>query len=178
MACNQTIAGLARDCATSKGGIIEVYLANFDDVASITEADGKVKGITMETGKKFFKYNFKPNTASMTSTLNVDLAAGVNFVQSELVMLFARMETTKRVEMSALAVNELRAIVKDANGVYWLLGEEEPLVATAGDGQTGTARTDANRYSITLQDNSSTFPKEILVGDGGVDIDVLLEAAA
>lgn len=175
MACNtQTLAGLVNDCATSKGGVAEVYLANYEDVTGITVADGKVTGITMDTGKKFHKYYFKPGTSSMTSTLNLDVAAGVNFVQTLLTMLFSRMETTKRVEMSALSVNDLRAIVKDANGVYWLLGEEEPVIANAGDGQTGTAKTDANRYSITLEDNNSSFPKEILVGTGGVDLDTIV----
>lgn len=176
MACNQTISGLVQDCATSKGGILEVYLANFDDVASITVTDNKVNAITMESGKKFKRYYFRPGTSSMTSTLNIDNAAGVNFVQTLLTMLFSRMETTKRVEMSALAVNDLRAIVKDANGVYWLLGEEEPVIANAGDGQTGTAKTDANRYSITLEDNNSTFPKEILVDGGtyGVNLDSIV----
>ena len=174
MACNtQTLAGLVNDCATSKGGVAEVYLANFDDVTAITVEDGKVTGITMDTGKKFHKYYFKPGTSSMISTLNLDVAAGVNFVQTLLTMLFSRMETVKRVEMSALAVNDLRGIVKDANGVYWLLGEEEAMIASAGDGQTGTAKTDANRYSITLQDSNSSFPKEILVGDGGVDLDAI-----
>lgn len=176
MACNtQTLSGLVNDCATSKGGVAEVYLANFEDVTDITVADNMVKGITMASGKKFKRYYFKPGTSSMTSTLNLDIAAGVNFVQTDLVMLFSRMETTKRVEMSALAVNDLRAIVKDANGVFWLLGEEEAVIASAGDGQTGTAKTDANRYSITLQDSNSTFPKEILVGSGGVDIDAITE---
>ena len=63
--------------------------------------------------------------------------------------------------MSALAVNELVAIVKDANGVYWYLGMDEAIAATAGDGATGTARGDGNRYTITLQDTSSTFPFEV-----------------
>ncbi len=175
MACNQTISGLVQDCSTSKGGVSEVYLANFEDVTDITVTDGMVKGITMASGKKFHRYYFRPGTSSMASTLNVDNAAGVNFVQTLLTMLFSRMETTKRVEMSALAVNDLRAIVKDANGVYWLLGEEEPVIANAGDGQTGTAKTDANRYSITLEDNNGTFPKEILIGSGGVDLDAIVE---
>jgi hypothetical protein len=175
MACTQTISGLAPDCLNSKGGVSEVYLANYEDVTDITVTDGMIKGITMASGKKFKRYYFRPSTSSMTSTLNVDLAAGVNFVQTLLVMLFSRMETTKRIEMSALAVNDLRAIVKDANGVYWLLGEEEPMVANAGDGQTGTAKTDANRYSITLEDNNTTFPKEIFIGSGGVDIDAITE---
>ena len=175
MACTQTISGLAQDCLNSKGGISEVYLANYEDVTDITVTDGMVKGITMASGKKFKRYYFRPGTSSMASTLNVDLAAGVNFVQTDLTMLFSRMETTKRIEMSALAVNDLRAIVKDSNGVFWLLGEEEPMVASAGDGQTGTAKTDANRYSITLQDSNTTFPKEIFVGSGGVDIDSIVD---
>ena len=174
MACNQTISGIVQDCATSKGGVAEVYLANYEDVTDITVTDGMVKGITMASGKKFKRYYFRPGTSSMTSTLNIDNAAGVNFVQTLLTMLYSRMETTKRVEMSALAVNDLRAIVKDANGVFWLLGEEEPVVANAADGQTGTAKTDANRYSITLEDNNSTFPKEILMGSGGVDLDAIV----
>ena len=177
----------------------EVYLANYEDVTDITVTDGMVKGITMASGKKFHRYYFRPGTSSMTSTLNIDNSAGVNFVQTVLTMLYSRMETTKRVEMSALAVNDLRAIVKDANGVFWLLGEEEPVVAqaadgqtgtalywllgydeavtaSAGDGQTGTAKTDANRYSISLEDNNSTFPKEILVGStGGVDLDSIVD---
>lgn len=174
MACNQTISGIVQDCATSKGGVAEVYLANYEDVTDITVSDEKVKGITMASGKKFKRYYFRPGTSSMTSTLTIDNAAGVNFVQTLLTMLYSRMETTKRVEMSALAVNDLRAIVKDANGVFWLLGEEEPVIANAGDGQTGTAKTDANRYSITLEDNNSTFPKEILMGSGGVDLDTIV----
>lgn len=175
MACNQTLSGLVNDCATSKGGILEVYLANFEDVTDITVTDNMVKGITMASGKKFHRYYFRPGTSSMASTLNIDNAAGVNFVQTLLTMLFSRMETTKRVEMSALAVNDLRAIVKDANGVFWMLGEEEPLIANAGDGQTGTAKTDANRYQIVLEDNNSTFPKEILVGSGGVSLDTIVD---
>ena len=175
MACNQTISGLAQDCLPSKGGVSEVCLANFEDVTDVSVTSDKVSGITMASGKKFKRYYFRPGTSSMTSTLNIDNAAGVNFVQTVLTMLYSRMETTKRVEMSALAVNDLRAIVKDANGVFWLLGEEEPVVANAADGQTGTAKTDANRYSITLEDNNSTFPKEILMGSGGVDLDSIVD---
>ena len=89
-------------------------------------------------------------------------------------MVFNRMETTKRIEITALAQGELVVIVKDANGLYWLLGEYEPVVISAGDGLTGTARADRNGYSITLQDNSPEMPSEILVGTGGVDMSAIV----
>ena len=162
MSCaNQTITGIEKDCSTSKGGINVVYLLNYDDVTAVETTEGKVTGITVAEGKKFLAYNFRKGTGSMTSTLNVDPANGVNYVTTDLALTFLKMDTAKRIEMSALAVNELVAIVKDANGVYWYLGMDEAIAATAGDGATGTARGDGNRYTITLQDTSSTFPYEV-----------------
>ena len=71
------------------------------------------------------------------------------------------MNTTARVELTALSLADLRVIVKDANGLYWFLGYDEPVNASAGDGQTGTARSDANRYTITLEDTSAEMPMEV-----------------
>ena len=143
------------------GGILEVLLANREDVASVSAETGKISGITMEASAKFKRYTFARNTGSMTSTYTIDQASGVKYVTTDLVLQFNRMETTKRVEITALSVNDLVAIVKDANGVYWYLGFDEPVNASAGDGQTGTARGDANRYSITLQDISKEMPMEV-----------------
>ena len=60
-----------------------------------------------------------------------------------------------------IATGHYARIVKDANGKYWYLGKDEPVNASAGDGQTGTARSDANRYTITLQDQSKEMPYEV-----------------
>lgn len=161
MACNQTLSGLVKDCSPSMGGITEVLLANREDVSAVTAVSGKISEITMASSAKFKRYTFARNTGSMTSTYTIDQASGVKYVTTDLLLQFNRMETTKRVEISALAVNDLVAIVKDANGIYWYLGYDEPVNASAGDGQTGTARGDANRYTITLQDNSKEMPMEV-----------------
>ena len=161
MACTQTLAGLARDCSSNKGGIVAVYIANQADVASLTLTSGKITAISMASGKKFKTYSFAKNTGNLTSTYTFDTASGVKFVTSQLLLQFNRMETTKRVELTALALGDLAVICKDANGLYWYLGYEEPVNASAGDGQTGTARSDANRYTITLEDNSSEMPYEV-----------------
>lgn len=164
MACLQTLGGLGRTCDTSMGGIKEVYIANYEDVDfnSISYASGntEITGITMNGNAKFQKYWFRKGTGSLTKTLNVS-DSGSNFVQSDLVLQFDRMETKKRIEMAALSVGDLVVLVKDANNKVWFLGEESPVRASAGDGQTGTARSDGNRYTITLQDENSSFPKEV-----------------
>ena len=160
MACNQILNGLARDCQPSMGGIVEVLAINREYVKGMDAESGTIDSIGVET-EKFKAFHFARNTGSMTSTYTIDPATGVRYVTTDLVLQFNRMETTKRVEMVALAQNELVLIVKDANGKYWLLGKDEPVMATAGEGVTGTARSDRNGYSITLQDTSLEMPYEV-----------------
>ena len=161
MACNQTLNGLARDCQPSMGGIVEALAINKEYISEIAVEEGIVKTITLDSSEKFKAFHFARNTGSMTSNYTLDPATGVRYVTTDLVLQFNRMETSKRVEMTALAQNELALIVKDANGKYWLLGKDEPVMATAGEGVTGTARSDRNGYSITLQDTSLEMPFEV-----------------
>ena len=165
MPCLQTLSGLARDCSSNMGGILEVLIANADDVTGVTLSEGIISTVSMATSAKFKRYTFAKNTGSLTSTYTLDPASGVKYVTSELLLQFNRMETQKRVEITALALGDLVCIVKDANGKYWYLGYDEPVAASAGDGQTGTARGDGNRYSITLRDTSTSWPYEV---DGSI----------
>ena len=163
MSCSQVLNGIAADCQTNVGGVREVYIANYDDVSAVTldETSNMIKTITMADTAKFKKYAFKKNTSSMTSTLNVDPANGINFVQTDLSLVFAKQETVKRMEIAKLSLGELRVIVLDANGKYWFLGKEEFVSATAGTAETGTNRQDGNKYTITLTDYSASYPYEV-----------------
>ena len=163
MSCSQVLNGIAADCQTNVGGVREVYIASYGDVTAVTldETSNMIKTITMADTAKFKKYAFKKNTSSMTSTLNVDPANGVNFVQTDLTVVFAKQETVKRMEIAKLSLGELRVIVLDANGKYWFLGKEEFVSATSGTAETGTNRTDGNRYQIVLTDYSSSYPYEV-----------------
>ena len=163
MSCVQTLSGIAASCDTNVGGIRIAYICNYSDVTGITvdSETNMVDEITMAASAKFKTYNFRQNSSSLVSTLNVDPVNGVNFVQSDLTLIFAKQETVKRMEVARLSLGELRVIVKDSNNKYWLLGEEEPVYASAGTAETGTARTDGNRYSITLTDVSASYPHEV-----------------
>ncbi len=161
MACAITLNGLSNpDCFRSKGGIVKVWIANSGTFKPTVNEDV----ITSGTSTGFHPYEFRKNTGSMTSTLNVDAANGVNYVSTELALVFSKMETTKRIEMAALAVGDLEMVVKDANGVYYFLGYDQPVNASAGTGETGVAATDGNRYTITFTDESDTWP--YMLSDG------------
>lgn len=161
MACNQTLVALLKDCSPSMGGILEAYFANKEDVQEVTLAEDMINAITMADTKKFVKFQFAKNTGSMSSNYTIDPTTGARYVTTDLVLVFNRMETSKRVAITALAQNDLVAIVKDANNKYWFLGYNEAVTASTGDGLTGTARGDRNGYSVTLQDNSHEMPYEV-----------------
>lgn len=161
MSCSQTLKGIARDCSASMGGIVRVLLANHADVTALTIADGVITAITMATGKTFYEYALRLGTSNLTHSRQINAENGVNYVQSSLQMVFNRMETAKRLEITAIAQADLAAIVEDANGVFWFLGKDHPVTISAEEDGTGTARSDRNGYSVTLQDNSLQLPLEV-----------------
>lgn len=161
MECNSiTLAGIARDCNANMGGIQKVWMILRSDVNSVTVTDNKISALSIATGSAN-AFNFRKGAASMTSNLQKDDTAGSYYWETDLAMNFQRMETAKRTAIMALTLAEAAAIVKDNNGIYWFLGKDEYLSATAGTGETGTAKTDANQYTVTLQDSSLELPYEI-----------------
>lgn len=160
MSCTQILNGISVDCEPSMGGLKVVYIANHADVEDFTVTDGQITSITMASGKTFQTYSFRRNTANMTSTLSVDAANGTS-VSTDVVLSFLKQDTQKRIEISALSIGELTLIVEDGNGRYWFLGKDMPVMASAGGAESGTAYTDGNKYTITLQDNSMDYPYEV-----------------
>ena len=157
MACTAyALKGLTNDCSTSKGGIREVYIADWaKDLFTLGETSNTVESLKSDT--KWFKYYIKRNTSSFTSTATIDLANGVNYVSTELNLVFTRQETSKRVEMSALLLNDVACLVVDSNNKVWCMGLNNPVNASAATAESGVAASDGNKYSITLTDESDTF---------------------
>lgn len=161
MACTQVLGGIPMDCQTSIGGIKEVYIANYDNIVGVTVTDDIITEIEQDGAVVFKKYQFRKQTGSMTSTLNVDETTGVNYVSTELNLVFTKMETSKRIEVAALSIGQLAVIVKDSNNKYWYLGYNDYVSATAGSANSGTSKGDSNNYSITLKDESDSYPYEV-----------------
>lgn len=173
------MTGISRDCAPNMGGIKRLLLILFANViASVDQTTGKITSIEIATGaEKFKEFALPKGVASLTSTLNANQENGTNYVTNVLTLAFNRMNTEKRMAVSAMAVAECAAIIEDNNGKYWYIGLDEPLVASGGDTGTGAAKTDRNGYGINLQSEEMSYPYEIEVGtgQGQVDIDSLVD---
>ena len=155
---SRTLNGISTDCAPNMGGIAKVYIANFQDgiytIVEETTSTAVTEGVVtaLKSGITWNEFNFRAESSNFTSTLN-KTADGGNYVSTEIVLNFARMETAKRLEMNALALNEIAVVVKDNNNKYWAFGIDRPVASSAGSAESGTAFGDANRYSITLLSN-------------------------
>ncbi len=181
MGCSKyLLQGIVNDCLASVGGVVEVYLAKRDEISAVTvnsayttddsHTVSMITGITLTSGATgFVKYWVRKNSSSMTSTLNV--GDNSSYYSTELALTFSRMNAQKRMEMLAMAFEDLVAIVKDANGEYYYLGYDNPVSASAQTGETGQQRSDANQYTVTLMDESTELPHFMLasVVEGLVD---------
>lgn len=163
MACNSyTLSGLNNICKESSfGGIKEVLVAQYDDIASVSVASGtSLLTPTMESGRTFSQYKLLKNTGGLTSTLNTS-ETSTSYFTNEVTLQFMKMETSKRLEIMALMMSACAVIVKDANNKYWYLGKDNYVECSAGSATTGTASSDANHYELTLTDTSAELPYEV-----------------
>lgn len=167
MACNSIKSFTLDMCEGNVGGVSKIWLANESDVTAIsagtasTLTDEGIVSITMSGDTKFVEFPIKKNTANFTSTLNVS-DNGSSYVSSVLAFNMPRMKADKRAAMQALMLSEALAIVLDSNGHYWMLGDKQnPLTNTAGTGETGTAKGDANQYTTEMTAETPEWPMEI-----------------
>ena len=142
------------------GGLKKVYIAPYDEGLTLAITSGAISTFTQSGGAAKFKaFNFRSGAASMTSTSQIDAVSGVSMIQTQLVMNFGRMDAVKRAEIQALLQGEVAVIAVDNNGIAWFLGKDTPVVAVGSqNSQSGAAKTEANQYSITLQDESVELP--------------------
>lgn len=164
MACKSfALSGIALPCKDNVGGIKEVYIIKNTDIAEVAlnTEQSQIATITMADAAKFKTYKFRKGTANMISTAASDETIGNFSVTTELTLQFSKMETSKRLEIMAMCLEDIVVIVLDWNGKYWYLGYDFPVTATAATAQTGTAHGDLNGYNVTLSDTSAEFPFEV-----------------
>ena len=173
MACNDITYALtqidAALCEGNAGGLKELYIGTRDVIAETKESVMDVNGVQgkaislvapspSEGSGKFVEYGFRKGAASFTSTLNTDVDNATSYWTTELTVQFKRTEAVKRQAIMALVQNDVYVVAVDNNGIAWLLGKDNAVVANSGSHQTGTQRADANQYEIVLTDESNEAP--------------------
>lgn len=170
-----TLQSIDGRCNTSMGGIKAIMIANRDDVTAIVSgADERVTTITLATGTKFEKWQFRKNTGNYSSSYATDPAIGNTTVTTTVSLQFSGAEAGKRVAIqSALNANAV-VLVQDMYNEWLYLGMENEVTITECTMQSGTASSDLSGFNLTFTDIASELPHFV---DTTVDVNGLLVAA-
>lgn len=163
MACALT-QGYAIDCRDSLGGITEVYFIEKANVTITAPTSGSITAITKVAGKKFYKYELVPGTASLTENITANVQNGTVFYAQDLSIVLNKLQTATRNEILLLAKNTLVAVVKDNNGQTFLLGILYGINLTGGNSATGTAQGDRSGYTLTFVANEKELSPSVADG--------------
>jgi hypothetical protein len=160
MACNLT-QGFPIDCKDNVGGVKAVFIANKDNIATITEAAGVITGITMDAATFFYKYDQIKETSNFAETITTNVQNGTVFYAQSVEVILNKLQTNTRNEILLLAQATSCIIVQDNNNKYWLLGKQNGLDLTGGGSATGTAYGDRNGYTLTFTGSEQQLGTEV-----------------
>src|SRR3990167_9003645 len=147
MACPLT-QNLILDCQDQVGGIETVYIAeraNRTDTMIYNGSGQITTGILQETFF-FYRYQFKKASSEYKQTVQRDIVAGTTFWQTELKLL---------------AYNTCMIVIKDRNGKYWLMGENNGAEVVSGGDGSGKAMGDVNGYDLVFQSEENEPMREL-----------------
>lgn len=168
MNCSATLTAIASQCGKILGGIKKFYVINREDIDTITVSQGAITAITLENsgtdGHGFIEFGFKRGTANVSIAGNADDSGRNNSYTTTATLEFMKQETAKRVALQAMVETDAYAVWEDNNGKRWLMGYDAAIGSNV-NGETGSAFTDNNLYTLTITDNSLELPYEITMTD-------------
>lgn len=144
------IQGYEIPCRNSVGGISEIYLTEIENKATLTAVSGVITAFTLSSGKKFWTFKLEKENAEFTEKIVPSVENGTVYYEQEVKFSMKQLSASNRNNIRQIVQNRLFIIVKDNNGVYWLLGEVNGCDLGASDGKTGKAMGDLNGYSLTF----------------------------
>ena len=160
MACTN-LTSITKSCSNNQGGIFAVYINDTENVTAIT-ASASTHTITGVTASPdFTTFDFNRNVGSVTIDPKIDLINGSTYFEAKMTLVFHRREAAKSRALQILGEGQrfLDIIFLDANGLYWYLDHAQ---LDGGAEETGTARADGSKYTVTFMAQMSNRPYEVL----------------
>ena len=142
MACIKTLnKAITYDCQPGSVGIAEMYLINFDDVATSTvDAGNQITALSLISGAKTIPVEAYKNGAKLTEALKLsDVSAGLD--QSIMFTLYDKTTANANLIMAALLSGRFMAAVKlnDINAAPLLVGYKCGLEISQADTDSSAA---------------------------------------
>lgn len=157
MACTVTLSDISYSCDDlGVGGIVELHIASkAAALAAITTKDDAARSISAVSGAASdvvnIDFHLKDGFSVFSEVKTVDAAGGFTTVPTISVEL-PKMDGTKNgiLDQMSNGPKEMVAFVKTAAGTYHVTGLDHGIYVSTIDANSGTGRTDKNRYQLTL----------------------------
>jgi hypothetical protein len=160
---------------TCAGGIGKLYIANANQVTSITNnASGATTAITMASSAAvFYEVEFRDNSGAFTETVTQDPdTLSVAIEQSLVGIINCRDQELRNLiqDMAGQACG-LVCVHVENTGNYWIWGAEvigskkRPARLTSAEGLSGALFTDSNQETLTLTCRTTNKARFIVNGE-------------
>ena len=123
MTCILTQGFTPKTCKTPSG-TMEFMITDFANVTAITKTSGVITAISMASGKQFWRYKQKPEVANWKETQTADSKSGAYKFETAITFDINSLDSATKIETELLLKNAVVVIAKDADGTYWLMGED------------------------------------------------------
>ena len=174
MACNITLADVTFSCDDlGIGGLKKVLLGNKAALSSLVDVTSNVVTVTpatagLDTDGDVVEVQFNLKDGfSVFSEVKTVSADGIVSSVPTISIEIPKMSTAHRDALDNLAKPgaELVAFVETAAGTYHMVGWEYGLYAATIDGNSGTGRSEKNRYQITLTGEEDSLSYAVESGE-------------
>jgi hypothetical protein len=134
MACltNKITVGYS-SCGGNMPGVKRFWLANYDDVVSISLLNEVVTGITMSGSTKWFAFEPSPRTTLYEDILTKSIENGISYYVPSLTTKLAGLSSTAiPIYNKIIKSTRLIAVIESTDGVLQVLGKTNGLMAETG----------------------------------------------
>ena len=153
-------------CGYSLKQIVELYIANAEDVTATTvgaptEGGGKgveVKTITMVNSAKWYKIEPAKDTATFTDSLQVG-DGGSKYRQSSITWNISGEYTAQMVDiLDALSLGRFVIVARLSDGSYVMFGRLTPMEAETASLESAAEATGFNGITVTFTNSTVESP--------------------
>ena len=152
-------------CGYSLKQIVELYIANAEDVTATTvgapeEGEGgvEVKTITLAASAKFYKIEPAKDTATFTDSLQVG-DGGSKYRQSSITWNISGEYTAEMVDvLDALSLGRFIIVARLSDGSYVMFGRLTPMEAETASLESAAEATGFNGITVTFTNSTVESP--------------------
>lgn len=152
-------------CGYSLPEIVDIYLANYEDVVSSAVADNEITGITLSASTKFYHIEPARNSASFEDSLVVEDNGSKYRTHTLTFTVTGKYDKVRSLDLDNLSLGKYFAVVKTAEGNYLALGRLNGLEAETAT-LSGGGDTNGVQVVLTANVTESAYP----LSDGAIEV--------